>query len=387
MISFVNTGMDEAILKSMPTDGCSEDLVKAMSKQGLVQKEITVQGKNGKTFTRKQWVKASDAKDTGTSQKSANSDGFTESGDGSYTKPLVITRGSESYQIWAEGSHIKGSMPGKQDSHNVRDIKDFTQNGFDKFDEVKDYVKKYFFSKSDSSDNKSGDTTKSSEISFDKPADGDTKKALSQMLASGKSRQDIMSAAKSAGITWKENDHEGINWMRASMAIQKHMNESKSVSIDFTNKDNKKDDKTNKTKSLSISELTNLLIDGMDDQYDFINLDKKEQDKVITKIADDEGINPDDMLNLMDAGLDMGEYTLMREGAHINDSRVQNIVTDYISNLTVQEDVDPDDVVEYIRENYTDGLPLTNGTYNSVEQYVKESNNKVSGGGQMTKRK
>lgn len=41
MISFVNTGMDEAILKSMPTDGCSEDLVKAMSKQGLVQKEIT----------------------------------------------------------------------------------------------------------------------------------------------------------------------------------------------------------------------------------------------------------------------------------------------------------------------------------------------------------
>lgn len=162
---------------------------------------------------------------------------------------------------------------------------------------------------------------------------------------------------------------------------------SQNVSIDFTNKDNKKDDKTNKTKSLSISELTNLLIDGMDDQYDFINLDKKEQDKVITKIADDEGINPDDMLNLMDAGLDMGEYTLMREGAHINDSRVQNIVTDYISNLTVQEDVDPDDVVEYIRENYTDGLPLTNGTYNSVEQYVKESNNKVSGGGANDKKK
>ena len=60
MINFVNTGADEAILKSMSTEGCSEDLIKAMNKQGLVQKDVTVQGKNGKTFTRKQWVKASD---------------------------------------------------------------------------------------------------------------------------------------------------------------------------------------------------------------------------------------------------------------------------------------------------------------------------------------
>lgn len=60
MINFVNTGADEAILKAMSTEGCSEELIKAMNKQGLVQKDVTVQGKNGKTFTRKQWVKASD---------------------------------------------------------------------------------------------------------------------------------------------------------------------------------------------------------------------------------------------------------------------------------------------------------------------------------------
>lgn len=58
MINFVNNGTDEAILKSMPTEECSEDLIKAMNKQGLVQRDVTVQGKNGKTFTRKQWVKA-----------------------------------------------------------------------------------------------------------------------------------------------------------------------------------------------------------------------------------------------------------------------------------------------------------------------------------------
>lgn len=61
MLNFVNNGTDDAILKSLPIENCSEDLVKAMSKQGLVQKDVTVQGKNGKTFTRKQWVKASDA--------------------------------------------------------------------------------------------------------------------------------------------------------------------------------------------------------------------------------------------------------------------------------------------------------------------------------------
>jgi hypothetical protein len=51
---------------------------------------------------------------------------------------------------------------------------------------------------------------------FDLP---NTKDGLKKLLASGVSRNDIMSAAKEAGITWKENGHEGINWMRASMAL------------------------------------------------------------------------------------------------------------------------------------------------------------------------
>lgn len=99
MINFVNTGADEAILKSMSTDGCSEDLIKAMNKQGLVQKDVTVQGKNGKTFTRKQWVKAGD-----TSQKS-DAGVRTNTGDLSYkgrTISKVRRHGEVYYKIDGE---------------------------------------------------------------------------------------------------------------------------------------------------------------------------------------------------------------------------------------------------------------------------------------------
>lgn len=69
---------------------------------------------------------------------------------------------------------------------------------------------------------KQKDSSTTSSISFDLPSGKNTKQAVTDLLASH-SRSDIMSAAKSAGITWKENAHEGINWMRASMAIQKYM--------------------------------------------------------------------------------------------------------------------------------------------------------------------
>lgn len=49
------------------------------------------------------------------------------------------------------------------------------------------------------------------------------KQKLVQLLSSGKSRNELMEFAKKNGVSWKENPHEGINWMRASMAIQKHM--------------------------------------------------------------------------------------------------------------------------------------------------------------------
>ena len=67
--NFIQGTADEELMKSL-YKGCidsgkepPEELVKAMDKAGLVQVQRTVNGKHG-TFTRMQWVKASDVKDS-----------------------------------------------------------------------------------------------------------------------------------------------------------------------------------------------------------------------------------------------------------------------------------------------------------------------------------
>lgn len=90
-MEFINTGLDERILKSLDVEHPSEELVKAMNKQGLVQKEVTVQGKNG-TFTRKQWVKASEGESPKSKKPSLSDiqgygyDSSTATGDPTYLK-------------------------------------------------------------------------------------------------------------------------------------------------------------------------------------------------------------------------------------------------------------------------------------------------------------
>lgn len=60
-------------------------------------------------------------------------------------------------------------------------------------------------------DEKSGSST-----SFEIPK---TKDAIQKLVSSGVSKKDIMEQAKAYGVTWKHNDHEGINWMRCCMAM------------------------------------------------------------------------------------------------------------------------------------------------------------------------
>lgn len=150
--NFKRSNLDTEVLENMNAITPSDELSKALKKEGLVQKDVTVQGKNG-TYTRKQWVRASEV--TSGDQKSA-----------------------------------------KQEE--PKDGKTATDN-------------------------------KKPTISFEKQEGKTGKQSLAEMLSSGTSRVDIMAAAKEQGISWKENDHEGINWMRASMAIQKHMNEGGSA--------------------------------------------------------------------------------------------------------------------------------------------------------------
>lgn len=157
MLNFINTGLDEATLESVRPYTHDTDLIKAMSKQGLVQREVTVQGKGG-TFTRKQWVRASEEQ----------------------TNPRQAAKQGET----------SGNQIAKQDEPDT---------GSKRFTSLNEFL--------------SGKTL-----------NGKTPKAgIVSVLSSGVSRKDLMSAAKAAGVTWKENANEGINWMRASMAIQKHL--------------------------------------------------------------------------------------------------------------------------------------------------------------------
>lgn len=53
--------------------------------------------------------------------------------------------------------------------------------------------------------------------------DGSTSKAYIQNLVKTHGKDNVIAAAKAAGITWTANDNPGINWMRCSMAINKWM--------------------------------------------------------------------------------------------------------------------------------------------------------------------
>lgn len=162
-MNFINTGLDEQILKSMDAEHPTEELVKAMNRSGLVQKKIT--DKNGHQTTR--WVKASE--------------------DQPADKPTTQNK---------DESHSKSQI-----NKNQVD----TQQSIPK-----------------------------------------TKEEIQKLVASGKSKEDIMKLAKDAGITWKENDHAGINWMRCCMAMT---NPNKASSTNNKPNDTNKKDTAKKNDS------------------------------------------------------------------------------------------------------------------------------------------
>lgn len=87
------------------------------------------------------------------------------------------------------------------------------------------------------------------------------KKSIVDLLTShGGDRAKVMQIAKASGVTWKESDNAGINWMRASLAIQKHYESGNTISAtksqdDSTKTDDKKDDTGSKPTKVTISDL------------------------------------------------------------------------------------------------------------------------------------
>lgn len=251
MNSFVNNGDDENLLKSMigREDRDQEELVKALDKSGLVQVQTTVKGKNG-TYTRMQWKRASDVKDTDKVGQQP-----TEDKKPADDKPDSVSAQSLSSLPYDEIVNKLKEMPVGTKITGIRDKSgrwDFDTTvekhegyianyavgnkrketwwtvssskshefeianmitGKNKYYGIQDAGQKKPEAKKQSKSDKKQEEKKPV-IELPK-----TKDELKKLLGSGVSRDDIMATAKANGVTWKHNDHAGINWMRCCMAL------------------------------------------------------------------------------------------------------------------------------------------------------------------------
>ena len=387
MINFINTGLDDQILKSLNAETPDEDLQKAMNKQGLVQKEIQVKGKNGQVFTRKQWVKAGEDQKSGKSGNTQQDTKSSSSKDNIAGSPVDISKfkftnyqnpdgqshpGRKTYRSTLEdvskeiehafdkvlSSYGGKTFPEKQLSaafHSINNhssfrdmvgpsaeqgLKDAKQALYERqkhlLEQAKQYTKwdgkkwvkesnvaqqsiqpkskqsnssyqhngtwitsipdginppfhgnetyyftisvydasgkystdKYFKTKKEAEDfidnnvvngtlrNASQNDTSDKKQHWTKASTSqEAKQQITNLVASGKSREDCMSEFKAAGVTWKESDNAGINWMRACMAMNKYLMSDKvnsSQDTDGTSQNisaSPKDDASNKPTS------------------------------------------------------------------------------------------------------------------------------------------
>ena len=98
--------------------------------------------------------------------------------------------------------------------------------------------------------NTSSSTTKLSKDEAKKK----TQSITSSIGKDEKSRNDFMTKAKAQGISWKENDNVGINWMRCCMAINSHFENGGSWDTDVKSTSK---DVTDTKKSNEVINLTN----------------------------------------------------------------------------------------------------------------------------------
>lgn len=185
-MNFINTGLDDQILKSLDAENPSEELIKAMNKQGLVQKEVQVKTRNG-VITRKQWVKA------GEDQKSDK------------TPSIDVSENDSPQSIHSKVTRALGK-------DNVNNLEKFTStvNSLDISDKLKNEAielkKKTIDNMStykknrDNRDEKENKSDSKSEVSFDSNDYEDM--SVSDFLGDmGEDFPHMVTAAKDAGVS------------------------------------------------------------------------------------------------------------------------------------------------------------------------------------------
>lgn len=227
-----------------------ENLVKGIDKSKMVQVQVTVKGKNG-TFTRKQWKRASDvsSSDTVISKPDDPSTKTPKKQDtpagnskqrlaqmlGSHSRDEVMDFAKKNGVQWAEHSHVginwmRASIAIQKHIDSNGDTWKSFEDGSQsqQSDPQKDGNPAQPDAKTDKAD-KTSDTDKKPQKTAkkqtkpDKPkVDKDGSKKLVEKLG----KDETLEVMKAKGITWKESDHKGINWMRAMQALGKHLNDN-----------------------------------------------------------------------------------------------------------------------------------------------------------------
>lgn len=211
-----------------------ENLVKGIDKSKMVQVQVTVKGKNG-TFTRKQWKRASDVSSSDTvinkpddpsiktlkkqDEPIGNSKQRLAQMLSSHSRDEIMDFSKKNGVQWTEHSHkginwMRASIAIQKHIDSNGDVWKSFENG----------------SQSQQSDTqKDGDSTQSDSKTPKKQASMnklEINKDKSKELVEKLGKDETLESMKAKGITWKESDHKGINWMRAMQALGKHLSDN-----------------------------------------------------------------------------------------------------------------------------------------------------------------
>lgn len=244
---FINTGADSATLQL-----CSDELTKSAGRAGLVEVIRTVT-RGGRSFSQTYWVKPGDVKasDTVLGKQGADAVAAHKQTVGDAKKNMVAllsTHGRDALMAhaksvgasWKETDNpginwMRASMaiqkhmaanPGQWDGSKIgasTQPKDAQQAGTQATPKTTQSAQPTQQTKQQVTPAQS--TPKPDKPSTDKPKSnaqqpvGGDPKAKVKSLAETMGKDQLMVAAKAAGITWKENANPGINWMRAAMAM------------------------------------------------------------------------------------------------------------------------------------------------------------------------
>lgn len=132
----------------------------------------------------------------------------------------------------------------------------------------------------------------------------EAKAQIAQMLASGKSREDCMKDFKAQGVTWKEHENQAINWMRAAMAMNKHLtsgagtpqgNDSSKPKEKTTENKKESTDKQSSVKDKSSSQQKKFENGYIDKNGDLVADDKSDLEGLVSEITDTDPFDQKDL--------------------------------------------------------------------------------------------